>query len=436
MARKHCSDEQLLQYLDGELPLLSKWRVPSHLRRCWRCRTRLGVIESQVHSLMRRIDDQPFPLECIASARSRFLCAAAAMDADQWRTVPLTLRIPRPRLLAGIAVSLSAFAWWHFVPARSVAPAVIRYSKAATPVIRARPSSPIVSAATVPIPVAKPLRAAVVKQEKLEPLPNLDDLEVRILSALHQHKACLGEEIRLVRTDPRHIDLTGIVESESQRETLAAVISPLSPDGAVRLNVRSVAELPVAELPPAVLTSPPAEPSSADGRIPLESGLLRGFSALHPDESQTALENRVLALSNDVLRLATMALEHAWAIRNLAERYPVSRFDHLPPGLAALVRDMVRDHAASLHHACSELSGQLNPPLNALRLGDPDSQELQPLNSWQAAAATLLPQVQQLHRDAHHLFSLTGTKIEDPLARARRLQASLSMISREASAFH
>jgi hypothetical protein len=42
----HCSDEQLLLHLDGELPLLDSLRVRTHLPTCSECRARMAKIES------------------------------------------------------------------------------------------------------------------------------------------------------------------------------------------------------------------------------------------------------------------------------------------------------------------------------------------------------------------------------------------------------
>ena len=57
----HCSDEQLLAHLDGELSAFSRRRVERHLKSCWRCRTRLNACEQEIQHLTVTVDEWPFP---------------------------------------------------------------------------------------------------------------------------------------------------------------------------------------------------------------------------------------------------------------------------------------------------------------------------------------------------------------------------------------
>ncbi len=57
----HCSDEQLLAHLDGELSAFPRHRVQRHLKSCWRCRTRLNACEQEIQRLTVAVDEWPFP---------------------------------------------------------------------------------------------------------------------------------------------------------------------------------------------------------------------------------------------------------------------------------------------------------------------------------------------------------------------------------------
>jgi hypothetical protein len=57
----HCSDEQLLAHLDGELSVFGSHRVRRHLKSCWHCRTRLGACEQEIQGLTVAMDEWPFP---------------------------------------------------------------------------------------------------------------------------------------------------------------------------------------------------------------------------------------------------------------------------------------------------------------------------------------------------------------------------------------
>ena len=57
----HCSDEELIAHLDGELGRFKKMRVRRHLDACWTCRARVAASENQIHSLSQAVDEWAFP---------------------------------------------------------------------------------------------------------------------------------------------------------------------------------------------------------------------------------------------------------------------------------------------------------------------------------------------------------------------------------------
>jgi anti-sigma factor RsiW len=50
---EHPDDEKLLAFLDGELSKSETRVVALHLKRCWKCRTTLSDLESQVEDVSR-----------------------------------------------------------------------------------------------------------------------------------------------------------------------------------------------------------------------------------------------------------------------------------------------------------------------------------------------------------------------------------------------
>lgn len=79
--RKHCSDEQLLAALDGELPDEQRAGVVRHLEVCWACRARQAEIESQVHLLTRAAAQSLYPEGGWSTlAKRRFTVAAQALE--------------------------------------------------------------------------------------------------------------------------------------------------------------------------------------------------------------------------------------------------------------------------------------------------------------------------------------------------------------------
>ncbi len=110
----HCSDEELLAHLDGELPPLRHIRVWFHLKSCWRCRTRLDASEQQIHRLAVAMDEWPFPPpEWSPTARKRLLSRIEEHEDELAKAPRRGLRFAIP--VAGIAAaSLALIIAWHF----------------------------------------------------------------------------------------------------------------------------------------------------------------------------------------------------------------------------------------------------------------------------------------------------------------------------------
>ncbi len=118
----HCSDEELLAHLDGELPPLRHIRVWFHLKSCWRCRTRLDASEQEIHRLAVAMDEWPFPPPEWGPTAEKRLLSRIEEHEDELAKVPRrTIRFAIPA--AGVAAaSLAVIAAWHFGIHRANAP--------------------------------------------------------------------------------------------------------------------------------------------------------------------------------------------------------------------------------------------------------------------------------------------------------------------------
>jgi hypothetical protein len=86
--QKHCSEEQLLAFLDGELRPDARRGVQDHLSRCWQCRGRMADLESRAHDMAELLADFAFLGHSrIAAAKEKFLASvkksSPANDAGQ-----------------------------------------------------------------------------------------------------------------------------------------------------------------------------------------------------------------------------------------------------------------------------------------------------------------------------------------------------------------
>lgn len=131
----HCSDEELLAYLDGEVNVLRKYVVRRHLDACWQCRTRLGETERQIQQLTQQVDEWAFPapgwtVEGKLRLNSGIRKLERTLRSDRTAVVRST---DRGRwLLAGCAalVAVSVLIWPRYAGDRAVATEAIERASA------------------------------------------------------------------------------------------------------------------------------------------------------------------------------------------------------------------------------------------------------------------------------------------------------------------
>ena len=113
MSPKHCNNQDLLAYLDGELPWREAFVVSEHLSSCWRCRSRAGDLENQIRTLAREFTAGNFPDQAtVTAAKNNFLKWRAEFDRESsaMRFVFLDPPVPKPVVLALVALALIVIA--------------------------------------------------------------------------------------------------------------------------------------------------------------------------------------------------------------------------------------------------------------------------------------------------------------------------------------
>jgi hypothetical protein len=118
----HCSEEELLSHLDGELPPWRHVRVWLHLRSCWRCRTRLSASEQEIHRLAVAMDEWQFPpADWGPAAKDRLRLRMRAHERELEIAPPRRMGLAIP--LAGAAgVVLALMFAWYFATSGTKAP--------------------------------------------------------------------------------------------------------------------------------------------------------------------------------------------------------------------------------------------------------------------------------------------------------------------------
>ncbi len=81
MLKKHCSDEELIALLDGELPKREQNQVEEHLSVCWKCRGRRAAFEEGIHRISAVMESPSYPdREWTNRASNRLRVAMASIE--------------------------------------------------------------------------------------------------------------------------------------------------------------------------------------------------------------------------------------------------------------------------------------------------------------------------------------------------------------------
>jgi len=332
MIPKHCSDERLLAWLDGEQSFLSAAMTRRHLQSCWECRARVAQLEAAALQLSEaRRRTRFLPEERVEAARARVM---RKMELREQTSVSLLWkRVPVYGLFGGICLAgvVGLYEAWKPAPVAEPRPVVVM-KRAAPPAeaplavhvapTKARPAPPPVSAPVESMPV-------VVHTAR-------DGDAAMVWSVLHELGLCRERAVRVEEQDGR-LRLTGVVPSTNVRESLRVRFGTLGI--AVELGVAAVDEVVAAEATP--LTAERVVRVHAPGE-----GLLVEWL-----QSQGVAARDAAARSGEIANASVLVSElawgEAWAIRDLAGRFG-GVWREMPDTARGVVLSMLRDHWSEL----------------------------------------------------------------------------------------
>jgi len=285
-----------------------------------------------------------------------------------------------------------------------------------------------------PPPLPQPPQTVTDKIEtSTEPDINAGQLKVAEMEAayaLHRLRACLGEAVEIHHSPQGTIQVEGLVETFQRREEIANALAGIS---LVRVRLQTVPEAmkdtraasdtsPERQAPERPQPESPAALEVQSARLPLQDFLEPYYSAPAgaagngpgPGRAGTAAQVRqqIAELSKEVVSLSESASAEMWALRHLAERYPSSRAQALPPGARWLLEAMVRDHLTELKSLMSRVRRLLEPVLTAFATahgGVPTArsspEDLTMRRSWDAGVLALFQTAEQIERLNLGLFA-------------------------------
>ncbi|MDQ3802830.1 MAG: sigma-70 family RNA polymerase sigma factor [Acidobacteriota bacterium] len=221
-------------------------------------------------------------------------------------------------------------------PAEQVPPSVFESEFAASPEPRPGPEAARGNPAA-----AQPSAAAGAGSGRVVAAP---ELEVEVHHLLYRIKADLGEQVSVRRTADDRLRVEALVETDARKKELLSALGPYARHPAVVVELNTPAELQKRR---ARNPTPPArvfdfEVQDAEGSA--DSELRRHFARRYGDD-EARIGEEISRLSNRLIGHSRRAVQHAAALKRLADTFPSRRSESLDPAAREKLRAMVRDHA-------------------------------------------------------------------------------------------
>ncbi len=254
-------------------------------------------------------------------------------------------------------------------------------------IIPASPSQPLVALKRVPTQA------------------ELDAAEIEVRYALHRLGVCLGEPVRIER-DTSRVRVRGVVDSAERRREIVVALAQVEDPGLVEANIQTIEEAltggPNWAAPGETGQSAARKPTIAESDLPLRNRFLEYFRQSGSSEPAAA---RLTAFVNSALDITAAALDQAWALRRLAERYPPDEVSRLNVQSRWLLEVMVRAHLATLQQKMASAETLLAPVFSSVagipRV--PNSPARAPLSgvNWAQTALAIFSRVNRVHDLVH-----------------------------------
>jgi DNA-directed RNA polymerase specialized sigma24 family protein len=176
-------------------------------------------------------------------------------------------------------------------------------------------------------------------------------LEVEVLNLLSRVGADLGEQITAARVG-RVLRVEAIVETEQRKAEILRALAPVLGNPSVKIDVKTAAEAARSGQPtaPSVVEQVEAE----EARIPADAELRRHLGGEAADAEIARFASRVSSRSR-------RALQHAWALKRLAERFSPQELRALDAAAKQKWLRMAREHASAVRREGAALHQELQP---------------------------------------------------------------------------
>jgi hypothetical protein len=450
----HPGKTTLLAWSEGELWWWRSWLVGRHVRSCWQCKGQVSELEAIVCAVSLDID-RVCESSRVDTAKAYWRFRQTCLELDE---APQARRLrlrPAWAIAAAVALATAGLAyvtnWPRFRGAEESPVSIPRRAPSPLP-SSVVPNAPVDTAFERVRPAAS-LPSLQLPGERAPALPlgpadeDLLATEIQALAALHRSRFCLHADIAVRRVGSM-VEITGVVQSKDQRDRITGVLEGIGPAGIMRVRLDDPTGGAAA-----ISTAGNAQSGAGPAgkrTTPLAVAWLRESLGV----GSRLTEREMFSLMSSVVLESESVSSEAWAIRHLAEQFPLGRTRRLSPELSDQLLQMVDDHAIVLANSLLMLQGRLHPLLGKQPAQSGNAWAPWPDEPWQGKVLALQQRaegvVSQLlesfsadagagsladsgaMRDLSALLSLLDGKLRDCMAFAGDLRASIQTQSAKA----
>jgi DNA-directed RNA polymerase specialized sigma24 family protein len=190
-------------------------------------------------------------------------------------------------------------------------------------------------------------------------------LEVEVLRLLNQAGADMGEQVSVQRMPQGFLQVDALVETEKRKAELIQALSPVANNPAVRLRIKTVTEA-TNETSARKSNSPKVaveQLESINDSALLQPDLRQWFVRQGLTEAQA--EAKATQLADQMVSQSGSALQHAWALKRLAERWSPNELRSLDTEARLKWLAMIGSHARAIQRQAAALRQGLQPIFGA-----------------------------------------------------------------------
>ena len=293
----------------------------------------------------------------------------------------------------------------------------------------------------------RPLRAEKPRRPVLEripaPAPQMysgDELEIDTLYALHRIRACAGESVETVRQPSGEVLVRGLVETDARKQQVLAALGEFQGLRGIRLDIRTVFEAgstrsrqtgtkAVSDATSQSATRVRGQRSSIEDQLAVY--LARGAAPGSADARLDAIGVRVARFSDEIVQRVESIRTEAWALHQLAERFPADRIGRLTAHSRWLLELMVNQHVRALQTQAHGSRDLLDPVLEAIAPNEMRLQDRQRPprgdTNWSSGCVAVVETVKRITALTDGLFG--GAQLrENPREASAALAAGLRQL--------